>query len=105
MDIALALARELGPNRSDRILVDPEQEQRPPRGGAHRPAPPGRDPPMSFRRGAIVPMKTGRLHLVHTANGRAIAERVEIPDTSGTDTTNPWQPAAGQSYFLTTGEQ
>ena len=27
-----------GANRSDRILVDPEQEQRPPRGSAHRPA-------------------------------------------------------------------
>ena len=64
----------------------------------------GTGPPMSFRRGAIVPIKAGRLHLVHTANGRAIAGRVEIPDTAA-GTTNPWQPAAGQSYFLTTGEQ
>jgi hypothetical protein len=47
----------------------------------------GIDPPMSFRRGAIVSMKAGRLHLVHTANGRAIAGRVEIPDTA-TRTTN-----------------
>ncbi len=27
-------------------------------------------------------MKVGRLHLVHTANGRTIAGRVEIPDTA-----------------------
>jgi hypothetical protein len=31
-------------------------------------------------------MKAGRLHLVHTANGRAIAGRVEIPDTAARTT-------------------
>jgi hypothetical protein len=76
MDIALAPARELGPNRSDRILVDPSRSnarlevaltgRR--RASAKRSS--GTDPPMSFRRGAIVSRKAGRLHLVRTANGR-----------------------------------
>jgi hypothetical protein len=41
-------------------------------------------------------MKLGRLHLVHSANGQVIPRRVEIPDTGGTGTTQPWRPAAGQ---------